>query len=175
MEIIIERQPKPIRGIVRVRSLPDDIDTDEKYIAYWKRLTSREREKFTIWEGENLITTGGNLAINNFLGNTSTIAGFAKYLALGIGALTGPAVGDTSLVNEVWRKIPSLLTVVGNTSDISTSLLATDAQAVLTEAGLYTGSASATLNSGTLSSHILFPLVNNVGLARSVDYLIVRN
>lgn len=175
MEIIIEQAPTPYEGVVRVRTLPEDIDTQEKFITLWKSLTSRERERYTTFEAKNLITTAGLAAINAFLGSWTSVPGFAKYLALGTGALAGPAAGDTSLVTEVFRKAPALLTVVGNTSDITTYLQATDAQFALTEAGLFTGAATGTANSGTLATHLLFPVNNAVSLPKSIDYLLVRN
>jgi len=176
--LIVNRTPDAFaayEGIVKVRDVPQEWD-EATFFKWWARMKDKERDKYTAFETKNLITTAGLLAINSFLGSTgSSVNGFAKYLALGTGALAGPAVGDTSLVTESFRKVPGLLTITGNTTDITTYLLSTDAQSVLTEAGLYTGSASGTLNSGTLATHLLFSLNNAVGLARSVDYLIVRN
>lgn len=175
MLIIIEEEPiDPIvEGIFTIRELPQEWDTQATFLHYWARMKQAERARYTVFEQENLIVTSGNLAINTFLGSSGTVPGFAQYLALGNGIINGPAPADTKLVAETFRKVPALLTVVGNQSDITTYLASSDAVGAITEAGLYTGAATSTLNSGTIATHLVFAYMKT-SIPVAVDYYLTR-
>lgn len=173
--VIQETIKNPYEGVIKVRELPPEWDTEEIFLRYWPQMTLRERDRYSVAEFHNLITTNGYLAINQFLGSAGTNLTFAKYLALGNGSISAPASGDTSLVNEVYRAIPNLTTIVSNTTDITTYTSSAQAQFVMTEAGLFTGSATGTANSGTLATHVLAPYDNTDAKPKAWDYIIIRN
>lgn len=172
------------QGILRIRELPEDFSPQD-YLKYWcgikdsagrliapPVISEREKERYTVVESHNQLMTAGRALLLGYAGATggSTTA-FGKYLAIGTGTLQATNPADTSLVNEVFRKIQASNTVQGSQIDINFQLASGDAQTTFTEAGLYGGSASGTANSGTLCTHVLFSYTKG-NWSLSADYLI---
>lgn len=173
-------------GIIRVRRLPEEWSPEE-YRYWWlpetderglvvrpARIPEREKDaRYTEAVFENLVTYNGKTQVLTYIGASGgNTTGFSKYIALGTGGITAPNPSDTVLVNETFRKVQASYSVQGTQVDVSFSLLSGDANASLTECGLYGGSATGTRNSGTLMTHALFSYTKG-SWPVSIDYIIV--
>ena len=136
------------------------------------RLSEQEKARYTVLEAKNqLMVAGRGFALSYFGATNGNASAFGKYLAIGTGALQATSPTDTQLVNEVFRVLQSANTVQGSQVDINFQLTAGQAQVVMTEAGLFGGSASGTAGSGTLCTHVLFSYTKGA-FPISCDYLI---
>ncbi len=138
------------------------------------RMSRRERERYLVAEGRNLITNNGKSAIVGYLGTAGTLNDpFAPYLALGSGSISKVAGGDTTMPGEYFRQTPSSLIYTGSTQiDIQTLLTGMNGNGSITNIGLWgTSAASATLGTGSLYTHALFAYTKNTGSVY-IDYII---
>jgi len=171
-------------GILRIRELPEEW-TPRQYRYWWlprtdgkgnivrpARIPEQEKERYTVLEVHNQLMVNGRTAILTYIGSTTgSTTPYGKYLALGTGALQATSPTDTSLVNEVYRVLQSTYTIQGSQVDLNFQVPSGSAQVTMTEAGLYGGSATSTLNSGTLDNHVLFSYSKG-SYPVSIDYLI---
>src|SRR6266571_686598 len=120
----------PIKGIIRARQLPENWSREE-FLYRWclapdekgqfigkARIDYKERQKYTMQEQENLITTNGISNLLTFLGLSSgTATLFFKVLSVGTGLISGVDVSDTSVTTELKRLVPTGTLVTGNQQD----------------------------------------------------------
>jgi hypothetical protein len=104
------------------------------------------------FEEHNVITTVGKNSWAAGIIGTNNKA-IITYCALGTGA-TAPAAGDIKLQTEIFRKLVSVRTSSANVATIETFFTIAEGNGSLKEAGLFGDDASATVDSGTLFSHI---------------------
>jgi len=107
-----------------------------------------------VLEYENLVPTDGLNVLARRLANDTTYSGIVNYAALGSGIAT-PALGDTQLGTEVYRKTIDSSTFVNNIAYLSCFIPQGTATGTHNEGGLFidgTGSA----NTGKIFSHVLF-------------------
>ena len=169
------RETIGFEGILRIRELPEEW-SHEEYLRYWcgehPVISEREKERYTVVEAHNQLMVAGRAAILGYIGASSgSTTPFGSYLAIGTGTLQATSPTDTALVNEVFRKALSAYTVQGSQVDINFQLTAGNAQVVMSEAGLFGGTASGTSGSGTLDTHVLFSYTKG-NYSISIDYLI---
>lgn len=174
--MIVQKIELKIRGVLRLYEVPESLAwmNARQRERIWQALSARQKAQYQMSEHDNLITNGGLNDISNYLGNYSTLNGFALWLALGNGILNGVSASDTSLGNELVRVQPTSSTVTGNQTDISTSYSPTSTT-TFTEGGLYGGNANSTANSGTLHSHLLLSASLLGTHLYQFDYLLIRN
>lgn len=173
------QQPEPIQGakihisgLIRAREVP--FETEEEWKYWWlgefengkmirpPRMNEKEKETYTVAQEHNILVQGGITAVLSYLGYGSgtlvTPTNFSQYFALGNIPINQASLtsGDTSLAGEYFRAVPSLATVSGTQQDLS--MFTSPAMAVgnITNGGLWGGSASATLGTGTLMTKSLF-------------------
>lgn len=171
-------------GIIRVRRLPDGWSTDD-YQKWWlpttdgkgkilvpARMSEREKDRLGVAEAKNQIMNAGRNNVLSYIGSPSgSTTQWSQYFAVGTGGITATSPMDTALSNEVFRKIPASFAISGTQVDINIQFGTTDAQFAYTNAGLFGGGASSTLNSGTLMSHALFVFTKGA-FSISCDYLV---
>ena len=99
---------------------------------------------------ENMVVTAGKNSIADALrGTTENNKGIITYCVVGAG-ITAPALGDTALQTETFRKLVSVRGVDGKTAYFQTFFTTSEANGTLREAGLFGDDASGTADSGTL-------------------------
>ncbi len=96
-----------------------------------------------------VVTAGKNSMADALRGTTANNKGIITYCALGTG-ITAPDLGDTGLQTEIFRKLVSVRSVVGNIATFQTFFTTSEANGSLKEAGLFGDDASGTPGSGTL-------------------------
>jgi hypothetical protein len=174
-----------IKGIIRIRELPDPDWTPEQYAYWWldefdadgrrvriAKMTQREKDRYTVYEASNLVMTAGITQILTFIGNSaSNTAAFSQYIAIGTGSIFTVNANDSTLATEFFRKAVTGYSTSGNQVDVSTNLLTTDAVGTWTNMGLYGVAATGTANSGTLMTHVLVAYTKP-SATRTADYLI---
>lgn len=116
----------------------------------------KNQEVIEEWDINNLITSAGKNLLAEALRN-STLDIELKYVALGNDSTT-PTTSDTTLGNEIFRKIVTSQVGAGTGVTKTTCYVAPDeAVAQIEEIGFFAGSsASATTDSGVLYARILF-------------------
>jgi hypothetical protein len=171
-------------GIIRVRRLPEGW-TSEDYAKWWlpttdgegkilipARMSEKEKERYQEAVGFNQIMNAGRTAVLSYIGSPSgSSTQWSQEFAVGTGLITGISPTDTSLSNEIARKIPASFSVTGTLVDINIQFGITDAVANYTNAGLFGNGASSTLGSGTMMTKALFSYSKG-SFAIAVDYLI---
>lgn len=177
-----------IHGLIRAREHPfgDDLEA----LAYWwfaewqdgrmirpPRMSEREKDRYTVYEHANILTTAGRTAILNYLAlATTTGVPFGKIFSVGTGSLAAVFPGDTAISGELARVAPSAATVTGTQIDIPTSFGSGVGNGTWTNVGLFgTSSATTTLATGTLYTHSLFSYTKASGVSVVIDYLISLN
>lgn len=99
---------------------------------------------------DNMVVTAGKNSMADALrGNTANNKGIITYCGLGTSS-QAPALGDTSLIAEIARKLVSVRSVSGNVATFQTFFTTSEGNGALREAGLFGDDASGTANSGTL-------------------------
>ena len=102
----------------------------------------------------NLITTAAKESwAKAFRGDTTNTRGIATYHALGTSSVA-PALGDTQLGAEIFRKLISVRDEINNASRFQTFFLTTEANGSLRELGLFGDAASSLTNTGTLFARV---------------------
>jgi hypothetical protein len=176
-----------VQGIMRFRRIPDDWN-EEEYKKWWlpewndnhtqiikpARMSPKEKERYTVEEFKNILTTQGRTYILTYMSSsTPNTPAWAQYFAVGTFPLTAVSPGDTSVQTEIFRAAPNTVTITGTQLDLSTLLSTSSAVGILTNAGLYGVAASSTSGSGTLMTHALLNSFNKTNSqAFVVDYLL---
>lgn len=106
-------------------------------------------------EYTNLITTVGKIAVARRLAGDLSVAnpGEITFGAVGTGTDV-PALGDTTLQTEFFRKILSVRTFAANVAILQMFMNSSEGNANLREFGLFAEAASATPDSGTLFNRV---------------------
>ncbi len=179
-----------VTGIVRFRRIPDDW-SEEDYRHWWlpewnndgtkiireARMTPRDKDRWTVHEVKNILTTSGRTEILTYLSSTAAnTPAFAQQFALGTGTINQVSPGDSLLQGEIFRAAPNTATITGTQLDLATLIGSTQAVGTLTNAGLFGISATSTTNSGTLMTHTLLNNFSKAsGQTYTADYLLNIN
>jgi hypothetical protein len=160
-------------GDIRFREIPAEWSAED-YRCYYPAMTERDRQRLTVHEVHNILTSSGRTQILSYIGNGSAnSAAFAQYFALGTFPVNSVNPGDTSVQGEIFRVAPSSATITGTQVDIYSQIGTTQAVGTLTNGGLYGINATSASGSGTLMTHALLNnFVKASGQAYSIDYLI---
>jgi hypothetical protein len=159
-------------GVVRVRELPRGIERAD-FMEWWPRADERERERYTVYEHQNILTSIGRTQLLTYIASNSAVTqGFAEFFSVGTFPITSVSSGDTGVQSEIFRAVPNNIVIAGQQVDISTFFGASQANGNYTNAGLYGGSATGILGSGTLYTHTLYQYNKQNGQAITNDYLI---
>lgn len=172
-----------IRGRIVAHALPPEL-TQEEFEKWWPYLTEREMSRYAVYEVHNVITLSGRNAILNYVGN-NTLSGtgttgtacvpFAQYFSVGTGALASVSAGDTTMVGELYRAVPSSATVTGNSVNISTFFSAGVANGTYTNSGIFGSTATSTLSTGVLMTHALYSYTKTNASSLTSSYIINLN
>lgn len=158
-------------GILRLRETPPD--WDEATLKYWwARMTEREKDRWTLWEGENMLMNAGRNQVLTFIGQATAPATFSQQFAVGTGTIYTVQPSDTSLSTELARVAPASFSIVGNTVTVTSTFTTGQANGTWSNAGLFGVSATSTANSGTLMTHILCSFTKTSASAITCDYSI---
>lgn len=171
-------------GIISVYRIPTEWSENE-YRFWWipetdgrgnilrpARMSHEEKSRHLEIRGYNQIMNAGRTAVLNYIGaSTGSTTGWSQWFAIGTGAITATNATDTSLSNEVFRKQPATFSVSGTQVDINIQLSNTDAQVMMTNAGMFGNGATSTLGSGSLFTHALFSYTKG-NFAIAIDYII---
>lgn len=162
-------------GVLKLRKIPDDW-TDEEFRRWWcdertasgalvrkAGMNEREKDRYTVLEARNLLTSAGRTQLLTFAGASSTTTAFAQYYAIGTGAIFTVQSSDTSLATEFFRAAPASFSVVGNAVTITTNFTTSQGNATYTNAGIFGNGATSTPGSGTLMTHLLYTYTKNSG------------
>lgn len=162
-----------IDGLLRVYEFSGNEELAE-YVNWWHRfsLAEKARKGRLVVEQHNLVTSAGRTQLLTFAGASGSTTAFAQYYAVGTGAIASVLATDTSLATELFRAVPSSSTIVGTTVTITTQFTTGQANGTYTNAGLWGGSATSTLGSGTLYTHILYSYTKTSANAIFNDYTI---
>lgn len=176
-------------GHVRIRKL--DFDSEEEWRYWWlpelaiadgclkvireARMTPREKERYTVSESHNILTNAGRSAILGYIGsqNGSTTP-FAQQFSIGNFPTNTVSAGDTGVLGEIFRGIPSPGVIAGTQTDISTFVGSAQANGNLTNCGFYGNGATSSFGSGTLCTHSLLSYNHPSSFPISMDYLITQ-
>lgn len=176
-----------VQGIMRFRRIPDD--WSEATYRYWwlpewnedhtkiirpARMRAKEKERYTVEEFHNILTTQGRTYILTYMSSsTPNTPAWAQYFAVGTFPLTAVSPGDTDVQTEIFRAAPNTVTITGTQLDLATLIGGASAVGILTNAGIYGVAATSTTGSGTLMTHALLNSFNKTnGPAYTVDYLL---
>jgi len=129
------------------------METKLKIKGKYKITVKRGNEHSTIYI-ENIITDDGLDAISAILGE-GTDNSLMQYFVLGTDN-TVPAITDTQLVNETYRKSPENIVVAGNVITVSTDIEFDEGNGfTFREIGIVGIDGVGALNTGTLISRAL--------------------
>lgn len=160
------------RGLIKARELPTGCELPD-FLTWWPRLSERERERYTVYEHSNALTTNGRNQVLTYIGSsTATTLGFGQYFAVGNFGINTVSPGDTSVQGEFYRAVPNTTVITGTQIDVSTYFGPTSGTGLISNAGLFGINATATLGSGTLMTHALYNYTKPNGTAVTFDYLI---
>ena len=169
-------------GVIRVREHPfgdDKHQFEHWWLAEWvngkmirpPRMPQKEKDKYTVYEAKNILTTNGRTQLLQYVGNASSVP-WGKIFSVGTFPLVAVSPGDTSVATELVRVATSAPTVTGTQVDIPISFASGTGVGTWTNVGLYgTTAATTTLGTGTLFTHALFSYVKG-SVAVVIDYLI---
>lgn len=173
-----------ICGHIRVREVP--FETEEEWRRWWlpecsengkillpARMSEGEKERYSVADSTNILVESGIGQLLTYIGSTTgNTTAFAKYFAVGNVNITEVNSNDTSLANEYYRVAPSTSNVNDVQIDISSFFGASNGNGDITNGGLFGGSATATLGSGTLMTKSKMKYTKVDGQAVTFDYLI---
>ena len=120
----------------------------------------------------NLVCTVGKDTIVNRWCGTVTKTGTITYIALGTGTDV-PAIGDTALQTEVYRKLLTTRTKNATTCETSTYIPTNEGNYTYKEVGLYGDDASGVADSGTLYTHAVVDETKTDGTSVTLDYNLI--
>lgn len=164
-----------VQGLIRA-TVSDPLKAPDLYIELIKMrrkgivdrsliLEFNKRAQVHEYIQNNVVPTVGRTLFAKLLTqNLSALAdGIVNYSALGTGS-TAPAVGDTVLDTEVYRKLVASLSYTDNIAYLTAFYLATDTNGTYYEHGMF-ADATGTVDTGTLVSRVL--LNAPTGIAKS--------
>lgn len=138
MGLIMETIYIPQHDIVipkgEIAIILENIYTHKKDIQYIKNM---------------VVTAGKNSIADHIQGTTANNKGIITYCAVGTGT-NAPALSNTHLQTELFRKLVSVRSVSGNQAVFQTFFTTSEANGTLREAGLFGDDASGTPDTGTL-------------------------
>ncbi|HEX3640100.1 MAG TPA: hypothetical protein VHV10_02295 [Ktedonobacteraceae bacterium] len=176
-----------VQGIIRFRRIPDDWSEAEYrrlWLPEWNSdgtkiiresiITPKEKDRYTVEEYHNILTTSGRQEILTYLASTAAnTPAFAQEFGLGNFPINKVEPGDTQVQGELFRAAPSTATITGTQLDLAVLVGAAQAVGTLTNAGLFGVNATGTANSGTMMTHALIAnFVKANGPTYTVDYLL---
>lgn len=100
-----------------------------------------------------IVTVGKNSMASALKGTTDNNQGIITYCGVGTSAVA-PALSDTALTTEIFRKLVSVRSVSGNVATFQTFFTTTEGNGTLREAGLFGDAATDGINTGTLFSKL---------------------
>jgi hypothetical protein len=175
------------KGIVRIREYPQEWDL--KTFRYWwcderrrdgsfvhkARMTPAEKERYTVYEAENLLTNAGftNLLTNVSVQTTGTMIVFFKVLDVNSGPISAVYRSDTTMAGggTSTRKAPTGFTIIGTQTDVAIPFTGSEALYTWTNIGIWGNAATTTPGTGTLYTHALYSYPHG-GTALTADYLL---
>ena len=101
---------------------------------------------------DNVTCTVGRTEIAKALANVATTATYIEYCAVGTGS-TAPAITDTVLDTELFRKVFAITNQSGKTVTFRTFFTTSEANGTLAEIGHFMDDATAAADSGTMFNH----------------------
>jgi len=156
-------------GILRIREIPADWD-EATFQHWWARMTEREKDRWTRWEGSNLLMNAGRNQLLTFLGQATAPATFSQQFSVGTGTIYAVQPSDTAVSGELARIAPASFSIVGNTVTVTSTFSTSQANGTWTNCGLYGISATSTLGTGTLMTHLLCSFTKTSASAITCDY-----
>lgn len=137
---------------MKIWTLPQDIVTQQGFVTLiWG---DKDGNVVEVQKTKNLITTAAkNSWASAFRGSTTNNQGIGTYHAVGTGT-TAPALGNTTLEAEIFRKLVSVRSSSGNVASFQTFFTTSEANGTLKELGLFGDSASGTADTGTLFARV---------------------
>lgn len=122
-------------------------------------------------EKKNLITTAGkNYVVSRLMQDGTPLNMRITHTALGTGA-TAPAITDTQLQTETFRKATASATSSGNVGYLSAYYTAPEVTGTFKEVGLFINGTS-TANTGTLFSRVAVDITKSAIETLTIDYTI---
>lgn len=134
--------------------------------------TNTKTGKKDIINVKNLFVTLGKNSIADRLRGADT--GRITYCAIGTGT-TAPALGNTQLVSESFRKLISVSSSSANVTTFETFLNESEGNGTISEAGLFGNLATNTANSGTLFCRTLVSRVKTSSDTLSIIWNVTIN
>jgi len=122
---------------------------------------------------ENITTTAGRTVLAQRLSGTTTYTGIVNYGAVGTGA-TAPAVGQTQLVAETYRKGLSSGTNAANIAYLENFYTATEVSGTLEEFGFFIDG-TGTVNTGQMFNRFTQTVVKSVTESLNVQSSVTIN
>lgn len=174
---------KFVQGIISVREIP--VEWSPADYAYWwlpeknsegkviraARMSNREKQRYTVAETENTLTSAGRTAVLNFLGNTTV--SFFQFFSVGTGSISAVSAADTTMASELFRKAPASATPAGSQIDVATLFATSEGNGTWSNSGVFGNGATSTLGSGTLYTHSLFSYAKSSSIQVSCDYVFI--
>lgn len=122
----------------------------------------------------NVFCHSGKSSMARRLGNAEAGYGKITYCAVGTGAGT-PAVSDTLMFAELFRKLISVVSYNSNVVTFTTFYNTSEANGVLTELGLFGDSANGTGNSGTMYAHTSITKTKTINDTLTIEWSLILN
>lgn len=170
--LIPDRNRLGLDGLVKIRELPYGCEMAD-FLEMWEKMTPREKERMTVYEHHNTITSAGRTQALTYLSSsTATTLGFAQYFAVGTFPINSVSPGDTSVQTEIFRAVPQTITITGTQADVATMFGSAQANGTYTNCGLYGINATSTSGSGSLMTHSIYQYTKANGQAIVNDYLL---
>lgn len=170
-------------GILKIREIPADWGEAElKRWWYDERsasgtlirraaMSDKEKDRWTVWEGKNMLMNAGRNQLLTFLGQLTAPGVFSQIFSVGTGTIYTVQPSDTTISGELARIAPSSFSIVGNTVTVSSTFSTSQANGTWTNCGLWGGgSATTTLGTGTLFTHLLCSFTKTSASAITSDY-----
>ena len=170
-------------GILKIREIPADW-TPAEYRHWWcdersssgrvirrAAMSEAEKERWTVWEGSNMLMNAGRTQILTFMGQLTAPASFSQFYAVGTGTIYSVQPSDTTLATELFRLAPASFSIVGNAVTVSTVFSTSQGNGTWSNAALFGVNATSTANSGVMMTHILCSYIKTSASAIVSDYV----
>lgn len=159
-----------IEGYLRIREIPPEWSEND-FKHWWARMTEKEKDRWTVWEGKNLITNQGRNQILEFIYfSAGGVNAFSQQFSVGTGTIYTVQPSDTTIAGELARVAPSATSLVGNTTTISSTFSTSQGNGTWTNAGMWGNVATSTLGTGNLFTHLLCSFTKTSASAITCDY-----
>lgn len=161
-----------IDGHILLRELPHDCTLFD-FLDMWPKLTPKERDRYTVAEHHNTLTSSGRAQVLTYLSSSyATTLGFAQQFSVGTFPINTVSPGDTAVQGEIFRATPQTITITGTQVDVATYFGPSQANGSYTSCGLYGIAATSTLGTGTLMTHSIYKYNKQNGVPIVNDYLL---